>query len=146
MSAQLHVKRLLERRRQKQLKRKPKRRKKRARQNSAKAETERQRIKRAYAKKLNSQSAKIGEERAVEDSEVEGPWKHACNIRSHIRKSRTAPNSIYHADSTAISHSNDTNIAPITVPEIFLSRGEKRWSNSILLRSGRNTRLPARFL
>ena len=72
MSAQLHVKRLLERRRQKQLKRKPKRRKKRARQNSAKAETERQRIKRAYAKKLNSQSAKIGEKRAVEDGEVEG--------------------------------------------------------------------------
>jgi len=48
-------------------------------------------------------------------------------------------------DSTVIKHSNDINNGPISTPDALQLRNANSWSNSILLRFGRNIGLPARF-
>jgi hypothetical protein len=49
-----------------------------------KAEAEKKRIKRMQIKKLNSQKAKVGEKRSIDDDEIDGSRKRARIVRSHL--------------------------------------------------------------
>jgi hypothetical protein len=66
-------------------------------------------------------------------------------IRSHLRNQLLTIKLTSQLDSTVIEHSNDTNGDTITVTDELQLQDATRWSNSLLLRSDRHTRPPARF-
>jgi hypothetical protein len=110
-----------------------------------KAEAEKKRIKRMQAKKSSSQKAKVGEKRSINDSGVDESRKRARIVRSHLDNQQIITKSTLQVDSIVIEHSNDTNDDSITVTNVSQLQNAKRWSNSLSLRSGRNTQLPTRF-
>ena len=66
-------------------------------------------------------------------------------VRSHLRNQPLAIKSISQLDFTVIEDSNDTNGDTIIITDELQLQDATRWSNSLLLRSGRHIRPPARF-
>jgi membrane protein involved in colicin uptake len=110
-----------------------------------KAEAEKKRIERIQTKKLSSQKAKVGEKRSIDDSEIDESRKRARIVRSHLNNQLSTIKSTQPLNSTIIKHSNDINNDSITATDVLQLQNAKRWSNSLLLRSGRNTKLSIRF-
>jgi len=95
--------------------------------------------------KKSFSSAKIGEKRSVNDSEIDGPRKRARNVGSQIRNQRSMIKSSKQLNSTVNGLSNDINNDPVSAPDALKLQNAHRCSNSIPLRSGRNVNLPALF-
>jgi hypothetical protein len=110
-----------------------------------KIEIKKRRIERMQAKKSSSQKAKVGEKRSIDNEEVNGSRKRVRFVRSHLRNQPLTVKSIPQLDSAVIEHSNNTNGDAITATDELQLQNANRWSNSLLLRSGRHTRPPARF-
>src|SRR5450755_1696523 len=97
------------------------------------------------AKKSNSQKAKVGEKRSIDNNEIGKSKKRVRSVRSHLRNRSLTTKSILQLDSTVIEHSNDTNGDAITATDELQLQNANRWSNFLPLRSGRHIRASARF-
>src|SRR5450755_4252407 len=95
------------------------------------------------AKKSNSQKAKVGEKRSIDDNEIGKSRKRVRSVRSHLRNRSLTTKSILQLDSTVIKHSNDTNGDAITATDELQLQNANRWLNSLPLRSGRYIRPPS---
>jgi hypothetical protein len=96
-------------------------------------------------KKVEFQNAKIGEKRSIDDNEVDGSRKLACNVRSHLRNQQLITKLTKQLNSIVIWHSNDINNDPISTTDALQLQNTKIWLKFLSSRSERNTRLPARF-
>ncbi len=79
-----------------------------------------------HAKKSNSQNAKVGEKRSVDNSEVDGPRKRARNVRSQIRNQLLMIESSKQLDSTVNGLSNDINNEPVSTSDALQLRNAHR--------------------
>ena len=95
--------------------------------------------------KKSSQNASVGEKRLHDDEEASRARKRRRKTRSETRIRTSIVNSTNISNIRLNSLSNDANLTTIATPHGPQSQDEKRWSNSLPLRSGRNVRLPARF-
>ena len=110
-----------------------------------KTEAEKKCMERMQAKKSSSQKTKVGEKRSIDDDGVGGSRKRARIVRSHLGNQQIITKSTSQLNSTVIEHSNDTNGDSTIATDELQLQDAKRWSNSLPLRSGRNTKLPVRF-
>jgi hypothetical protein len=108
------------------------------------AEIEKKRAERAQNKK-NMQNARIGEKRSIDSDEVDGSRKRARNLWSQIRNQQLIAEILKQLNSAVIKYSNDTSNDPVTALNVAELQNAKRWSNFLSLRSGRKSKLPARF-
>jgi hypothetical protein len=66
-------------------------------------------------------------------------------VGSYLRNRPLTIKSTSQLNSTVIKHSNDINGDAIIATDELQLQDANRWSNSLSLRSGRHTTLPARF-
>jgi hypothetical protein len=95
--------------------------------------------------KKNFQNVKTDEKRSIDNSDVDDSRKRARNVRSHLRKQQLTTKSIKQLDSTVIGHSNNINNDSISTTGALQLQNAKKWTNSLSLRCGRNTKLLTRF-
>jgi hypothetical protein len=95
--------------------------------------------------KKNIQNTRIGENKSIDNDEIDKSRKRAHNLRSQIGNQQLITETPKQLNSAVVKHSNDINDNPVTALNMTELQNAKRWSNSLSLRSGRNSKLSARF-
>jgi hypothetical protein len=77
-------------------------------------------------KKSNSQKAKIGEKRSIDENEIDGSRKRARIVRSHLGNQQIITKLTPQLNSAVIEHSNDTNSDSTTTTDELQLQDAKR--------------------
>jgi hypothetical protein len=77
-------------------------------------------------KKSNSQKAKVGEKRSIDDNGVGGSRKRARIVQSHLGNQQIITKSTPQLNSAVIEHSNDTNGDSTTTTDELQLQDTKR--------------------